>query len=70
VDRLRALDRPLRAAIADFNGHVDGCRRAAARFPGPLLAAAFDVRSPAPYAVDAPEPAPRRPIGAPAGEPA
>jgi hypothetical protein len=70
LDRLRALDRSLEAAIGDYNGRVAGCRRVAARFPGPLLTVAFDLRPLAAYAVAEPDPAPRRPIGAPAGEPA
>jgi hypothetical protein len=70
MDRLRALDGPLGVAIGDFNGHVAAYHRTAERFPGPLLAATFGLRPPAAYAVGAPEPAPRRPIGAPAGEPA
>ena len=70
MDRLRALDRPLEAAIGDFNGWVAGYRRVATRFPGPLLTSAFDLRPLAAYAVGEPDPAPRRPFVAPAGEPA
>jgi hypothetical protein len=68
MDRLRALDRPLRVAIGDFNGQVADYHRAAERFPGPLLTSAFDLHPLTAYAVNAPGPAPRRPIGAPAGE--
>jgi hypothetical protein len=70
LDRLRALDAPLRAAVEDFNGQVTGYRRIASRFPGPLLTSAFDLRPLAAYAVSEPDPAPRRTLVAPAGEPA
>jgi hypothetical protein len=70
LDRLRALDEPLRAAVDDFNGQVSGYRRIASRFPGPLLTSAFDLRPLSAYAVNEPSPAPRRTIVAPAGEPA
>jgi hypothetical protein len=59
LDRLRALDRPLRAAIDEFNGQVAGYRRASHRFPGPLLASAFDLRPLSSYAMSEPDPAPR-----------
>ncbi len=68
LDRLRALDRPLEAAIGDYNGRVTDYRRAATRFPGRLLSSAFDLGPLSAYAVEEPDPAPRRPIGAPAGE--
>ncbi|MEV6847993.1 LemA family protein [Actinoplanes sp. NPDC051411] len=70
LDRLRALDEPLRAAVDDFNGQVTAYRRTASRFPGPLLASAFDLRPLSAYAVSEPAPEPRRSIVAPAGEPA
>lgn len=70
LDRLRALDAPLQAAIDDFNGQVTGYRRTASRFPGPLLTSAFDLRPLSPYAVSEPSPAPSRTLVAPAGEPA
>jgi hypothetical protein len=64
LDRLRAIETPLQAAVDDFNGRI------AARFPGPLLTAAFDLRPLTAYAVQQPGPAPRRRVRAPAGEPA
>lgn len=70
LDRLRALDGPLRAAVDEFNGHIAGYRRVARRFPGPLLTAAFDLRPLTAYAVTEPGPAPRRTVVTPAGEPA
>jgi hypothetical protein len=70
LDRLRALDGPLRAAVDDFNGQVAGYRRVASRFPGPLLTSAFDLRPLCAYAVSEPGPAPRRTLLGPAGEPA
>jgi hypothetical protein len=70
LDRLRALDSPLRAAVDAFNGQVGDYRRVASRFPGPLLTSAFDLRPLAAYAVSEPDPAPRRTIVAAAGEPA
>jgi LemA protein len=74
MDRLRALDRPLRTAVGEFNDRVAGYHRAAGRFPGRLLTAAFGLRPLAVYATGMPEPepepAPRRPMAAPAGEPA
>jgi hypothetical protein len=68
--RLRAIETPLQAAVDDFNGRIAGYRRIAARFPGPLLTAAFDLRPLTAYAVQQPGPAPRRRVRAPAGEPA
>jgi hypothetical protein len=70
LDRLRAIETPLQAAVDDFNGRIAGYRRIAARFPGPLLTAAFDLRPLTAYAVRQPGPAPRRRVRAPAGEPA
>jgi LemA protein len=70
VDRLRTLDRPLGAAIAEFNDRVDGYRRAARRFPGPLLTSAFDLQPLIAYGVGEPGPAERRRVRAAAGEPA
>jgi hypothetical protein len=70
IDRLRALDGPLRAAVDDFNGQVAGYRRVAHRFPGPLLTSAFGLPPLSAYAVSEPGPAPRRSVVTPAGEPA
>jgi hypothetical protein len=70
LDRLRALDGPLQAAIDDFNGDIAAYRRVASRLPGPLLTGAFGLRPLSPYAVNAPDPAPRRTVVTPAGEPA
>jgi hypothetical protein len=70
LDRLHALDAPLRAAVETFNGQVTGYRRMAQRFPGPLLTSAFYLSPLTAYAVNQPEPAPLRTVAAPAGEPA
>jgi hypothetical protein len=70
LDRLRALDGPLQAAVDEFNGQIAGYRRAAHRFPGSLLTSAFDLRPLCAYAVNEPDPAPRRTVVTPAGEPA
>jgi hypothetical protein len=70
LDRLRGLEEPLRVAIADFNGEVEAYERSVGRFPGPLLAAAFDLRPLSPYAASAPQPTRRRTVVTPAGEPA
>jgi hypothetical protein len=70
LDRLRALDGPLRAAVDEFNAQVAGYRRAARRFPGPLLTSAFDLPPLSADAGSEPDPAPRRTVVTPAGEPA
>jgi hypothetical protein len=66
LDRLHSLDAPLRAAVDDFNRQIDGYRRVAGRFPGPLLTAAFDLRPLSAYALEQPGQAARPTVVAPA----